>query len=189
MARRTAKTAVRAPRSRAVLAPPDAGAIVSSAHLVSPRSRELSEFEFGVIIAWNAYSRWAVRCMAAAGLPDLAITDVNTLHHVTHRARPKKLADLCLIQNVEDTHVISYSLKKLIALGVVAGERVGKEVLYSATEEGKRVVARYRDIRERCLIENLAPDAQMNTELGELARLLRRLSGQYDQAARSAASL
>jgi predicted MarR family transcription regulator len=30
---------------------------------------ELSEFEFGLIVAWNAFSRWAVRCMAAAGCP------------------------------------------------------------------------------------------------------------------------
>jgi predicted MarR family transcription regulator len=189
MAKRIAKHPVRAVRKSRSAPVADAGGIVSSAHLVSPRSRELSEFEFGIIVASNAYSRWAVRCMAAAGLADLAITDVNTLHHVTHRGRAKKLADLCLIQNVEDTHIISYSLKKLIALGVVASERVGKEVLYSATEEGKRVVARYRDVRERCLIENLAPDPQTNAELGQLARLLRRLSGQYDQAARSAASL
>ena len=48
--------------------------IVSSSHLVSPRSAELSEFEFGLIVAWNAFSRWAMRCMAAAGVGDLTIT-------------------------------------------------------------------------------------------------------------------
>ena len=30
--------------------------IVSSAHLVSPRSAEMSEFEFGLIVAGNALS-------------------------------------------------------------------------------------------------------------------------------------
>jgi len=163
--------------------------IVSSSHLVSSKSPELSEFEFGLIIAWNAYSRWAVHCMAAAGLPDLAITDVNVLHHVHHRGRSKKLADLCLIQNVEDTHVISYSLKKLIALGAVTGERIGKEVLYSITDAGRDVIERYREIRERCLVENMAPDDADNAHIGELASTLRRLSGHYDQAARAAASL
>jgi predicted MarR family transcription regulator len=180
--RKTARSAspspLRGPRS-----------IVSSSHLVSSKSPELSEFEFGLIIAWNAYSRWAMRCMAAAGLPDLAITDINVLHHVHHRGRSKKLADLCLIQNVEDTHVISYSLKKLIALGVVAGERVGKEAVYSITPEGADVIERYREVRERCLIESMAPDGTDNTEIGDLARALRRLSGHYDQAARAAASL
>jgi predicted MarR family transcription regulator len=181
-------TAKRGPAGRGASASESVG-IVSSAHLVSPRSRELSEFEFGLIVAWNAYSRWAVHCMAAAGLSDLAITDVNTLHHVAHRGRAKKLADLCLIQNIEDTHVVGYSLKKLIALGMVQSERIGKEVWYSASDAGRRTVEAYRDVRERCLIESMAPDAQSNAQLGDLARLLRRLSGQYDQAARSAASL
>ena len=83
--------------------------IVSSSHLVSPRSLELSEFEFGLIVAWNAFSRWAVRCMAAAGCPDLTITDVLLMHHVSHRARNKKLADICFVLNYEDTHVVAYS--------------------------------------------------------------------------------
>jgi len=45
--------------------------IVSSAHLVSPHSAEMSEFEFGLIVAGNAFHRWIVHCMAAAGLKDL----------------------------------------------------------------------------------------------------------------------
>ena len=64
-----------------VLAAPGKG-IVSSSHLVSSRSVELSEFEFGLIVAWNAFSRWAMRCMAAAGCPDMTITDVLVLHHI-----------------------------------------------------------------------------------------------------------
>ena len=40
--------------------------IVSSAHLVSPKSPQVSEFEFGLIIAWHAFARWMMRCMNAA---------------------------------------------------------------------------------------------------------------------------
>src|SRR3981189_1174244 len=96
--------------------------IVSSSPLVSPRSVELSEFEFGLIVAWNAFSRWAMRCMAAAGCPDLTITDVLVLHHINHRARNKKLADICFVLNYEDTHVVAYSLKKLLAAGLAKGD-------------------------------------------------------------------
>jgi predicted MarR family transcription regulator len=161
--------------------------IVSSSHLVSPRSRQTSEFEFGMIVAWNAFSRWAVRCMAAAGVPDLTITDVLLLHHVNHRARNKKLADICFVLNYEDTHVVAYSLKKLVAAGLVQAEKSGKEVLYRPTAEGEAAVQRYRAVREQCLIDNL--DAQMNDSLGEAARMLRTMSGLYDQAARAASSL
>ena len=72
---------------------------------------------------------------------------------------------------------------------MVAGERVGKEAVYSITPEGADVIERYREVRERCLIVSMAPDDTDNTEIGDLARALRRLSGHYDQAARAAASL
>lgn len=163
--------------------------IVSSAHLVSPDSAEMSEFEFGLIVAGNAFHRWIIHCMAAAGLKDLTPLDVLVLHHVTHRARDKRLADICFIMNIEDTHLVNYALKKLQGLGVVLSQKNGKEVTYAATEMGRQYVQRYREIRESCLIDALKADDGLNRDIGELARLLRVLSGMYDQAARAAASL
>lgn len=174
-------------RSAARSAAPRQGGIVSSSHLVSPRSVELSEFEFGLIVAWNAFSRWAVRCMAAAGLPDLTVTDVLLLHHINHRARNKKLADIGFVLNYEDTHVVAYSLKKLVAAGLAQTEKVGKEVFYSPTAQGEAFVQQYRAVREECLVKSL--DTELNADIGELARLLRTMSGMYDQAARAATSL
>lgn len=166
---------------------PRGGAIVSSSHLVSPRSVELSELEFGLIVAWNAFSRWAVRCMAAAGCPDLTITDVLLLHHVQHRARNKKLADICFVLNYEDTHVVAYSLKKLVAGGLLQAQKQGKEVFYNPTPRGEGFARKYREVREECLVKSL--DTELNADIGELARLLRTMSGMYDQAARSASAL
>ncbi|OYU13311.1 MAG: transcriptional regulator [Comamonadaceae bacterium PBBC1] len=163
--------------------------IVSSAHLVSPDSAEMSEFEFGLIVAGNAFHRWIIHCMAAAGLKDLTPLDVLVLHHVTHRARDKRLADICFIMNIEDTHLVNYALKKLQGLGVVVSQKNGKDVTYAATDEGRAYVQRYREIRESCLIDALKADDGLNRDIGELARLLRVLSGMYDQAARAAASL
>ena len=178
------------PKAKSALPPKaDSGPIVSSAHLVSAQSAEMSEFEFGLIVAGNAFHRWVVHCMAAAGLKDLTPLDVVVLHHVTHRARDKRLADICFIMNVEDTHLVNYSLKKLQTLGVVASQKNGKEVTYAATDTGRAYVQRYREIRESCLIDALKADDALNRDIGELARLLRVLSGMYDQAARSAASL
>ena len=57
------------------------------------------------------------------------------------------------------------------------------------TGEGRALCERYREVRERCLlnsIETLAVDAE---DISRLAGLLRALSGLYDQAARSATSL
>ena len=135
-------SAARAPRT-------PGAAIVSSSHLVSPRSRELSELEFGLIVAWNAFSRWAVRCMAAAGCPDLTITDVLLLHHVQHRARNKKLADICFVLNYEDTHVVAYSLKKLVGRRAWCRPRSRARRCSTARRPlGEGFVQKYRGVRE-----------------------------------------
>ena len=169
-------------------------AIVSSAHLVSEKAGALSEFEYGLIVAANAFNRWIVRGMAAAGLQDLGALDVLVLHSVNHRAREKKLADLCFVLNVEDTHTVTYALKKLTRLGLVSRARRGKEIFYQTTEAGQEACARYRAVREDCLVAAFGAFAgggrdAMDKEVGEAAELLRALSGLYDQAARSAASL
>ena len=142
-------TKVAPPPARAAPRRTKVPGIVSSSHLVSAKSVELSELEFGLIVAWNAFSRWAVRCMAAAGCPELTITDVLVLHHICHRARNKKLGDICFVLNVEDTHVVGYSLKKLLAADLAQGEKVGKEVFYSPTVAGEAAVAKYREVRRR----------------------------------------
>ncbi len=168
------------------LAPPR---IVSSAHLAVGRGAELSEFEYGMIICAHAFDRWMVRCMAAAGVKDLTPIDVLALHHVNHRGRDKKLADICFVLNVEDTHVVSYSLRKLVAAGLVKSERRGKEVLFATTAKGQALIARYREVREACLVTGLNPDGSDNVKLAEVAAFLRLMSGMYDQAARGASSL
>lgn len=163
--------------------------IVSSAHLASGKSMELSEFEYGLIIASNAFNRWAVRCMNATGMKDMTITDVLVLHHINHRAREKRLSDIAFTLNIEDTHIVNYSLKKLVGLGLVATEKRGKEVLYSTNERGRDICRRYFEIREQVLVSSLSGDGTESFELAELARFLRVLSGLYDQAARAATSM
>ncbi len=173
-------------------------AIVSSAHLVSESVGGLSEFEYGLIVAANAFNRWIVRGMAAAGLGDLSALDVLVLHSVNHRAREKKLADLCFVLNVEDTHTVNYALRKLARLNLVAGTREGKEIYYKTTKAGQDACASYRAVREDCLVAAFSAftghrsnesTGAPNAELGEAAQLLRALSGLYDQAARAATSL
>jgi predicted MarR family transcription regulator len=169
-------------------------AIVSSAHLVSERAGELSELEFGLIIAGHAVNRWLVRCMAAAGEGDLGPLDALVLHSVNHRGREKKLADICFVLNVEDTHTVTYALKKLLRLGLVQASKSGKERIYAISPTGRSACKRYRQVREDCLIGAFEAFAggrreDLNQEIGAAAELLRAVSGLYDQAARAAASL
>ncbi|GGK27354.1 winged helix DNA-binding protein [Salinarimonas ramus] len=170
-------------------APSGVGPVVSSAHLAETGLPALSEFEFGLILAGHAFQRWMTRCMSAAGVPDLSALDVLVLHTVNHRGRPKKLADICLVLSVEDTHLVSYGVKKLEAAGLVASGRAGKEKTVEITERGRAVCLRYREIRDALLTKPLSATTLDEGRLSEIAAMLRGLSGHYDQATRAAASL
>jgi predicted MarR family transcription regulator len=113
------------------------GPVVSAAHLASGAMPALSEVEFAMTMMVNAYHRWMVRCMAAAGAPGMSPLDTLVLHSVNHRGRPKSLADICLVLNIEDTHTVTYALKKLQKAGLVETGRRGKEKTVAITAAGR----------------------------------------------------
>jgi predicted MarR family transcription regulator len=165
------------------------GPVVSSAHLAAGASPALSEVEFGLILAGHGFHRWMTRCMAAAGRPGLSPIEILILHTVRHRDRPKRFADICLVLDIEDTHIATYAVRKLEEAGLVTTSRSGKEKLVAATEEGAALCARYHEVRERLLVRSLRASGPPEEGLSDLAQLLRALSGFYDQAARAAATL
>ena len=99
---------------------------------MSDKAAELSEVEYGLIVASNAFGLWTVRGTAAAlaefpDIADLGVIDILCLHSVDHRGRAKKLADICFKLNVEDTHIVNYALKKLIRAGLIAGQKQARK--------------------------------------------------------------
>ena len=165
------------------------GPVVSAAHLADGALPALSEMEFAMTILNNAFQRWMVRCMGAAGVSGLGPLDVQILHSSNHRGREKTLADLCMMLNIEDTHVVSYALKKLEAAGLIETGRRGKEKTVKVTQAGADACARYREVREALLVGSVTALHFEDREISQIAALMRALSGQYDQASRSAASL
>ena len=67
--------------------------------------------------------------------------------------------------------------------------RQGKEKLVVATEAGVAFCDAYREVRERLLADAVAAEGPGDAALSDAADLLRRISGQYNQAARAAATL
>ena len=165
------------------------GPVVSSQHLATGKLPALSEIEFALNIANNAYQRWMVRAGSAAGLSGLAANDILVLHSINHRDREKSLADLCLVLNIEDTHLVNYSIKKLVDRKLVKIGKRGKEKTVAITQAGRDACSRYREIREALLVESVLSLGLKEEQLSQIATILRSLSGQYEQAARSAASM
>ena len=169
--------------------PDDLGPIVSSGHLAAGAMPALSEFEFAMSMTVHAFHRWMVRGMAAGGLADLSPLDVLVLHNVNHRAKPKRLADICLVLNIEDTHLVNYAQKKLERLKLLKAGRKGKEKTVTVTPAGEEACRAYARIREQLLVKSILATGVDPARISEIAAAMRSLSGQYDQAARAAASL
>jgi predicted MarR family transcription regulator len=167
----------------------EGGPIVSSAHLAAGAMPSLSELEFGLILLGHAFDRWMVRCMAAAGVPDLSPLDVLVIHTIAHRDKPKRLADICLVLSIEDTHLVTYSVKKLDGHGLIASVKSGNEKVVSLTKKGEEMIRAYTRLRERLLVAPVKSSGSDQQRLSEVAALMRAMSGHYDQAARAAASL
>lgn len=165
------------------------GPIVSSDHLAEGGSSGLSEVEYGLILSSHAFSRWVVRCMAAAGFSGLSSTEILILHSVKHRGRNKKLADICLVLDIEDTHVATYAIRKLEKAGLVTTGRAAKEKTIEITDKGAEACKRYAQIREHLLVASTANARPSEETLSDIAAVLRFLSGAYDQAARAATTL
>ncbi|MEQ5826865.1 winged helix DNA-binding protein [Sulfitobacter sp. NFXS29] len=163
--------------------------IVSSRHLAEGDGWEASELEYGMIIAYNAFTRWMSRCMAAAGNGDLTPLEILVLHNANHRGREKRLTDICFLLNIEDTHTVNYALRKLVKAELLSAEKRGKEVFYRTSPAGAELCEAYRAIRQACFLDGLPRTDISGEELRKIAAQLRAMSGQYDQASRAAASL
>ena len=163
--------------------------IVSSAHLAAGGSPALSELEFGLILALHAFDRWVVRCMAAAGMPNLSSIEVLILHIVRHRDRPKRFADIALILDIEEAHVVAYAVRKLEKAQLLATRREGQEKMVVVTRAGLELCTRYAAVREQLLVKPLRSSGPTEAALSNVGEMLRAVSGYYNQAARSAATV
>lgn len=168
---------------------PDIGPVVSSAHLADSALPALSELEFALTMINHAYQRWMVRCMTAAGGPAMSPLEVLILHLVHHRGRPKTLAEVCLILNIEDTHLANYAIRKLTQGKLLRAGRTGKEKTVQITETGAALCSRYKEVREALLVRAARQLGHDPKDMSRVASLLRALSGSYDQAVRAAAAL
>ncbi len=165
------------------------GSIVSSAHLAEGALPALSEVEFGLNMISHAYGRWMVRCMAAAGIPDLSALDVQVLHHVVHRDRPKTIADLCLVLDVEDTTSSLMPPRSCRRLALWPAAAAARKRPWPPPTWARKPAPAIARVREALLSTAVAATGIDPLKLSEIATVLRALSGHYDQAARSAASL
>jgi len=149
--------------------------------------QRLSELELSLTVLWNSVRRWLSQRSKARPMNGLADLDVFLLHLLVYRNKQLRAVDLAFALSIDDMHVVSYSLKKLARLGMIASARIGKEVFYEPTQQGRQHYLDFLEDRKQYLEPAMALIAH-DHDLRSLTTLLRALSGVYEQAARSAGS-
>ena len=148
----------------------------------------LSEMELALTVLWNSVRRWMSQRSKGSVVNGLSDLDVFLLHLLIYRNRPLRGIDLAFALSVDDMHLVTYSLKKLVRLGMIGSERIGKEVFYFPAETGLNHYSEFLDDRSRYLEPAMKYVTSGEFDIEELSSLLRALSGVYEQAARAAAS-
>ena len=150
---------------------------------------DTTELEFALMRTFEGFGRWQSECLASVSDHRATGPENAMLHIIRMNDRPKSLRDLARMTNRDDVPNIQYSLRKLIAAGLVVRRGSGRAgVTYEVTAEGRRVCEDYGDVRRRLLIaavENLPGFAD---RLAEAARTLNILTGIYEEVARVAAT-
>jgi predicted MarR family transcription regulator len=152
----------------------------------SPLSRDLSDMEFAFFTLMYGFQTWVETCMNAADVRGLKSTDILVLHAVNHRARGRRQSEICMVLNIEDTHLVAYALKKLMAADLVRAIADGRERHYETTAKGEAACLAYRRIREEFLVPNLSWVASRDGILRETAGFLKTMTAVYSQAGRFA---
>ncbi len=149
-------------------------------------STELSEFEFTMITFFYGFSRWVEMCMNSADVRGLKALDILVLHATHSRARGFSPNEIAATLNIDDMHLVAYSVKKLLAAELVMPVRDGRHQGYVPTQAGEAACQGYLKIREDYLLASLRHLREDRAEIRNAGRILRLLTGLYDQAGRFA---
>ena len=164
--------------------------IDKSWHLAcTPLEVNVAEVEFALMRAFEAFGRWQAECLGS--VIDLAASGPENamLHIIRMNERPKSVKDLARLSNREDIPNIQYSLRKLIAAGLVEKTGSGRSgVNYTMTEKGIEVTDRYAEVRRSLLSNAISSIPNLYHRLEEATRTLDLMTGIYEHAALSAAT-
>ena len=147
----------------------------------------LSEFELAMVILTSNFYRWVSHCGAASGAENLSSTDLLVLHFIVYRKRAMSVGNLAFALSIQETHLVTYSVKKLCKLGLLKGKRNGKEMLFGATKAAESQFERYMKLRDAHLVRYVKEIRGLDGDLNAVRATLGTMSGIYTQAARSIA--
>jgi len=157
-------------------------------HLANSETEVLvTEFEWGLIRMYEAFSRWVSTTSSLLVDEDIKFTEHLILHIIRMHNRPKNAITIARMMNRDDLPNLQYSLRKLEAAGLISKskDKTGKSFSYVVTENGKQVTDGYAAIRSDLLIRAISTISNIDERVAEMTKLISVLTGIYEEMARS----
>lgn len=150
-------------------------------------SAALVRVELGLVRVHEAFSSWALELQKHASSYQMSYQEVILLHCVRLRGGTTTLAEMLIFLHRHDLAAVNYSLRKLEQLGLIARKRGAfrREVIYAITDHGREITDVYSRFRQRVLVERFREIEGMQQTANEVAAIIERMIGVYDQATQS----
>jgi len=161
--------------------------MLGHSHL-SPSEAEAAfhEFEFALHHISEAFARWSSAVHESASGELLPQADVSVLQLIRMNERPKSAAEIGRFLNRDDSSNILYALRKLEKADLIEkSDGPLRQTTYQVTERGREVTDRYAELRRQVLLDSVGKLAGSDAELGPVTQMMWRISGLYEQAART----
>jgi predicted MarR family transcription regulator len=158
----------------------------SEDNATSSDAQRLSKFEYHLITVMFGFFRWIETCMNAADLVGLNSLDILVLHALNRRPKGQRLSEIGLVMNIDDTHLVAYSLKKLMNAHLVSAKRLGRERIFITTVDGDAACIDYHRVREKFFVKEVVKRANEFEDFEKVAETLSNLASTYDRAGRAA---
>jgi predicted MarR family transcription regulator len=155
--------------------------------VIDVRAVSMTQFELSLVVAYNAFSQWTIRCGTAVGAGRFSSLDLLVIGFLNAHDQTVRATDISFALKIEDNYTVQYSLKKLLAAKLVESQRNGKETLFSLTGKGRSLYADYAVVRSKFLLDAMSMLSKDGLDMDGLVGRLRAISGIYEQAARNAA--
>jgi predicted MarR family transcription regulator len=152
---------------------------------------KLTEFEFLLWRVFFGFTRWQEDCQSCVdGSTDLMPHDIAILHVIRMKDRPKTQYELCKLLDRDDLPNISYSIRKLVKLGLIEKSKKqskGKVIAYQVTKAGLQNTENYKAVRKSILIK-MFEDEFGEKDFSEVIKVLSTINNLYNEAGIVAAS-
>jgi len=148
---------------------------------------EVTDFELILWRVFYGFLRWQEDCELSVNNTGLTGHELSVLHIIRMKDRPKSIRDIARLLNREDTFNLTYSIKKLLKLGLIEKAiSTAKKSAYQITEAGIKNTDIMAKARREILISIFKKDPQI--ALPEITKELIKVIAIYDEAGRIAAS-